>query len=173
MMQEDKDMVELRAAGTNEVQTAMTIIDAAKRHLKEQGIDQWQTGYPDDACIKRDLEAGKGFFVVENGAILGYLCVDYDREPAYDQMQGTWNTSENYVVVHRMAFAASARGKGISSSVFQLVEKMSKQRGITSFRVDTDEDNHKMRYILQKNGFSYCGTIWFDNSEKIAFDKVF
>ena len=63
MMQEDKDMVELRAAGTNEVQTAMTIIDAAKRHLKEQGIDQWQTGYPDDACIKRDLEAGKGFFV--------------------------------------------------------------------------------------------------------------
>ena len=98
-------MVELRAAGTNEVQTAMTIIDAAKRHLKEQGIDQWQTGYPDDACIKRDLEAGKGFFVVENGAILGYLCVDYDGEPAYDQMQGTWNTSENYVVVHRMAFA--------------------------------------------------------------------
>lgn len=173
MMQEDKDMVELRAAGTNEVQTATTIIDAAKRHLKEQGIDQWQTGYPDDACIKRDLEAGKGFFVVENGAILGYLCVDYDGEPAYDQMQGTWNTSENYVVVHRMAFAASARGKGISSSVFQLVEKMSKQRGITSFRVDTDEDNHKMRHILQRTVFHTAGRFGSTTAKKSHLTKCF
>lgn len=44
---------------------------------------------------------------------------------------------------------------------------------ISNFRVDTDSDNKKMQHILKKNGFDYCGTIWFDNSEKIAFDKKF
>ena len=166
-------MLALRLAKSEEIQIAMDIINTAKTHLKEQGIDQWQTGYPDYECIKNDIEYEKGFFVVDDENILGYLCVDYDGEPAYKDMQGEWNTSENYVVVHRMAFTDNARGKGISSITFRLVEEMSKKKGISSFRVDTDADNKKMQHILQKNGFSYCGTIWFDNSEKIAFDKSF
>lgn len=166
-------MLELRLAGADEIQLAVDIINAAKLHLKEQGIDQWQTGYPDYTCIKNDIECKKGFFVVDEENILGYLCLDYDGEPAYKDMQGTWNTSEHYVVVHRMAFTDDARGKGISSVIFRLVEERSKKKGISAFRVDTDADNKKMQHILQKNGFSYCGTIWFDKSEKIAFDKNF
>lgn len=166
-------MLELKLAELKETQIAMDIINTAKAHLREQGIDQWQTGYPDYNCIKNDIELKKGFFVVDNENILGYLCIDYDGEPAYKDMKGKWNTSEKYVVVHRMAFADNARGKGLSSLTFRLVEELSKKKGITSFRVDTDADNKKMQHILQKNGFSYCGTIWFDNSEKIAFDKNF
>ena len=166
-------MIELRLVKSEEIQIAMEIINAAKSHLKEQGIDQWQTGYPDYACIERDIIDQKGFFGVDEESILGYLCIDYDGESAYDNMQGTWNTSENYVVVHRMAFTEKSRGKGVSSVVFRLVEELSKRKGINSFRVDTDADNKKMQHILKKNGFSYCGTIWFDNSEKIAFDKTF
>ena len=166
-------MIELRLVKSEEIQIAMEIINAAKSHLKEQGIDQWQTGYPDYACIERDIIDQTGFFVVDEESILGYLCIDYDGESAYDNMQGTWNTSENYVVVHRMAFTEKSRGKGVSSVVFRLVEELSKRKGINSFRVDTDADNKKMQHILKKNGFSYCGTIWFDNSEKIAFDKTF
>ena len=108
---------------------------------------------------------------MESGHILGYLCIDYDGEPAYDTLRGKWNTSEPYVVVHRMALSDSARGKGISHQVFHLVENMSRARGIHSFRIDTDAGNQKMQHILKKNGFTFCGTIQFDNSEKIAFDK--
>lgn len=166
-------MISLRLAAMNELDIAMDIIDSAKAHLKTQGIDQWQTGYPDEACIKSDILAERGFFAVEGDEILGYLCVDYVGEPAYRDMRGTWNTAEDYVVVHRMAFSDKARGKGASSAVFQLVEDMSRERGITSFRVDTDEGNKKMQHVLKKSGFTYCGTIWFDSSEKIAFDKRF
>lgn len=166
-------MVKLRTARLEEIQLAMDSVNAAKVHLKEQGIDQWQTGYPDYECIKKDIESEKGFFIVDDENILGYLCVDYDGEPAYKEMRGKWNTSEDYVVVHRMAFNDDARGKGISGITLRLVEELSREKGISSFRVDTDADNKKMRHILQKNGFSYCGTIWFDNSEKIAFDKNF
>lgn len=166
-------MIELRLTKLEEIETAISIINSAKQHLKEQGIDQWQTGYPDYNCIHQDITDGKGFFVVDGDIIMGYLCVDYDREPAYDSLDGKWQTDEKYVVVHRMAFTENARGKRISDIVFSLIEEMSRQKGVHSFRVDTDADNKKMQHILKKNGFSYRGTIWFDDSEKIAFDKTF
>lgn len=165
-------MITLRLVTSTEIDTAMSIIDQAKQHLKEQGIDQWQTGYPDLNCIKKDIEKNKGYFLVENSEILGYLCIDFDGEPAYNHLNGEWLRDENYVVAHRLALADSAREKGISSVAFQLVEELSRAKGIQDFRVDTDSDNQKMQHILKKNGFEYRGTIWFDNSEKIAFEKL-
>ncbi len=165
--------MELRNIELSEVDRAMSIIDDAKKHLKEQGIDQWQKGYPDYECIKNDSISQKGFFIVDNKEVLGYLCIDFDGEPAYDNLNGKWISDEKYVVVHRMAFGENARGKKLTDEVFRLVEKMSEDKGINYFRVDTDADNIKMQHVLKKNGFIFRGRIWFDNSEKIAFDKVF
>lgn len=165
-------MLTLRNITLEETSIAMEIINMAKNHLKEQGIDQWQTGYPDMECLQRDARNNKGYFAVNGNEILAYLCIDYDGEPAYNDLHGTWNTDENYVVVHRMAFSDKARGKNLSGEVFALVEDMSQKKDVTGFRVDTDEANKKMQHVLKKNGFVYTGTIWFDNSEKIAFDKT-
>lgn len=165
-------MITLRNINLEEAQVALDIINMAKKHLRDQGIDQWQTGYPDLECLQQDAINKKGYFVVDGNDILAYLCIDYDGEPAYNNLQGTWNTEENYVVIHRMAFSDSARGKKLSDKVFVLVEEMSKKRGVTSFRVDTDEANTKMQHVLKKNGFVHTGKIWYDNSEKIAFDKI-
>lgn len=149
-----------------EIDKAEEIIEEGKRHLKEQGVDQWQNGYPDRQILCQDLTAGKGYFVMEGAERLGYLCIDFDGESAYDEIQGSWHTKEPYMVVHRMAFTEKARGKRVSEELFRLAEEMSRQRGVFSFRVDTDRQNQKMQHILAKNGFFYCGTIWFDASEK-------
>ncbi len=164
--------MKLRATSINDLDTAMEIIDGAKKHLKEQGIDQWQEGYPDYACIESDVINGKGYFVIDDEEVMGYLCIDFSGEPAYDKLNGEWSSDEKYVVVHRMAFHESARGKKLSDITFELVEELSREKGVFNFRVDTDGDNLKMQHILKKNGFTYRGTIWFDNSEKIAFDKI-
>ncbi len=156
-----------------DVTQAMQIIDSAKKHLKEQGINQWQTGYPDYERIKNDALEKIGYFIVDDEEVLGYLCIDYNGEKAYEDLKGEWAKDDKYVVVHRMAFSDKARGKKLSDKVFCLVQEMSKEKGINYFRVDTDGDNLKMQHVLKKNGFTYRGTIWFDNSEKIAFDKVF
>ena len=51
-------MRRLRAAALSEVELAMDIINQAKAHLRAQGIDQWQTGYPDRDCLERDVRTG-------------------------------------------------------------------------------------------------------------------
>lgn len=164
-------MIRLKMAGTEDAEFAMKCINDAKRHLKQQGIDQWQKGYPDQACIEQDIRRGKGFLLEEEGFLLGYLCIDFDGEPAYEHLNGEWQNSGDYVVVHRMAFADEARGKGLAQTAFHLVEEYSLSKGVKNFRVDTDADNLKMKHILNKAGFEYRGTIWFDNSEKIAYEK--
>ena len=55
-------MARLRLAEQEEWATALEIIDQAKAFLKEQGIDQWQKGYPDAECIRRDIAGEKGLF---------------------------------------------------------------------------------------------------------------
>ena len=71
-----------------------------------------------------------------------------------------------------MAICGEYRGQGIASIAFRLTEKLCIQKGIYSVRVDTDENNTIMRHVLSKNGFNYCGTIWFDNNEKYAYEKI-
>lgn len=185
-------MIQLRKAEQTETDIAMKIINQAKAHLKEQGIDQWQSGYPDRMCIEKDIRMGKGYFLAEKSAenlaanciessteyfagneeILGYLCIDFDGEPAYESLDGTWLINGKYVVVHRLALADEVRGKGISFEVFRLVEELCRANDIHDFRVDTDAGNMKMQHILKKTGFEYRGTIEFDDSEKIAFEKI-
>ena len=91
----------LQPADRKEAEKAMALIDEAKEFLKSQGIDQWQTGYPDMETIIGDLAHGRGYFI----------------------------------------------GEGSSAAAF-------------------------MRHVFEKNGFDYCGTIWFDNSVKYAYEKM-
>lgn len=76
------------------------------------------------------------------------------------------------MAVHRLALDASVRGRGLASQVFEETERLARSREIHSFKVDTDNDNQIMKHLLERNGFQFCGTICFDNSEKIAFEKL-
>ena len=166
------DNILLKLADIQDLTIAIQLIEQGKAFLKSLGIDQWQNGYPDEVCIKNDILERKGYFLVYGKAIVGYMCIDFDGEPAYDNLQGKWLSHMPYVVVHRMVINNTFKKKGLASIAFQLVEKLAIQNGIQSFRVDTDIDNKIMQHILNKNGFQYCGIVNFDNSEKIAFEKL-
>ena len=166
-------MLNLKLAQTNDAQLAMSFIDQAKAHLKAQGIDQWQTGYPDLACIEADIALQKGYFLADGETPIGYLCIDFAGEPAYLDLKGEWGSSEAYGVVHRMAIGDTRRGQGLAARTFRLVQQLCLERNVHCIRIDTDGANEKMQHVLAKAGFQYRGTIQFDGSEKIAFDKMF
>ncbi len=164
--------MELIKATNRDLPRIMDLIQQAKTFLKSSGVDQWQNGYPDQARIEKDLENETGFLFVSNGQRIGYLCIDFDGEPAYEELDGEWISIQPYVVVHRLALDDTVKGKGLASQVFRLVEELGREHKVHSFKVDTDDGNQIMKHLLIKNGFQYCGTISFDNSEKIAFEKL-
>ena len=58
--------------------------------------------------------------------------------------------------------------------VQELVEKeLAKEKGVTSIKIDTHEDNEAMRRSLIKNGFDYCGIIYLtDGNPRVAYEKL-
>lgn len=167
------DQYSLRAVAANEASVAIAFIDEAKAFLRSMGVDQWQNGYPSADTIKADIAKGNGYFLMAGERPLAYMCIDLAGEPAYDSLDGHWlSDTRAYGVLHRLAMGDSSRGKGAASIALRLAEERMRRCRMESFRIDTDENNEVMKHLLTKNGFTYCGTIWFDNSVKIAYEKL-
>ena len=163
--------MELKRVEENQIDVAYGLIEQAKAFLKSCGVDQWQKGYPSRDSIVSDVADKTGWFLEDGGEILGYACIDFGGEAAYDTLRGSWLDAAPYAVIHRMAVSDSCKGKGVAHAFFQAIDDYVKQQGITSIRVDTDEDNAIMKHLIEALGYTYCGTIWFDNSTKIAYQK--
>ena len=165
-------MVELTLAQPVEAEDCYKIIDFGRKFQQEQGFTQWTDDYPNYQTIKVDIRDSKGFVVKVDGALAGYMCIDFDGEPAYDDIDGAWRSSDPYAVVHRMAFAPDFCGKGLSGSTWDLIKDYCRDRGVDYIRVDTDFPNERMQHVLEKNGFVRCGVITFQGSGKIAYDQI-
>lgn len=161
----------LEPARVEDIGRCVEIIDMGRQFQQAQGFVQWTEDYPNIDTIRDDVERAKGYVVWVDGAIAGYLCIDFDGEPAYDKIKGSWGTEEPYAVVHRMAFHRDFRGMGLTDSAFALIEGLCAARGVKSIRVDTDFPNKRMQHILEKNGFQQRGVIVFQGGEKLAYDK--
>lgn len=164
----------LRKTELCELDAAVRIIEDGRAYLKSQGLTQWQTGYPDRTCVGEDILAEKGWFLTDGENVMAYMCLDFSGEPAYGAIKGNWLTPADaeYLVIHRLAFDARFRGRGLASAAFSLAERHCAEKGVHSIRVDTDPENKIMQHILQKIGFTYCGTIWFAGGDKLAFEKL-
>ena len=162
----------VKTADITHLPNALEIIEDAKAFLKEQGIDQWQNGYPNTESIKNDIELKKGYFLLSDNEIACYFCLDFDGEPAYNNLKGNWKSDKSYAVIHRLAIKNKFRNQGLAGHVFKYAENLCKEKNIFSIRVDTDADNKIMLHTINKYGFEFCGTIWFDNSIKQAFEKI-
>ncbi len=161
----------LELAQAQELNVCTGIIDAGRAFQREQGFVQWTDDYPNRAVLQKDIEDQTGYVLKVNGQIAAYMCVDFRGEPAYDDIDGAWQTAEPYAVVHRMAFDAAYRGQGLADITFRLIEGLCLERGVRSIRVDTDFPNKRMQHVLAKNGFRQRGVIVFQGSGKLAYDK--
>lgn len=165
-------MITLQPTTFHDVDTALSIIRQGQQHLKNQGIDQWQNGYPDRARLEQDVREQIGYLVMDGTRILGYLCIVFTGEPAYEQIEGKWLTDGSYAVIHRIAFSEAARGQGLSAAVFHLAEDFCRKKNIPALRIDTHADNHKMQHVLDKCGFTFCGIVTYASGLRRAYEKL-
>lgn len=162
----------LRPALTDEAGCCYGIIEEAKAFQREQGFIQWTEDYPSQETVAEDIRDGKGLVITADGEIAGYMCMDFTGEPAYDCIDGSWNSDEPYAVVHRMAFDRKFIGCGMSSITFSLIDDFCMSKGVSYIRVDTDPENFRMQHVLKNNGFTECGVVVFQGSGKLAYDKI-
>ena len=148
----------------------MEIIADGRQFQQEQGFVQWTEAYPILPDIAEDIETQRAWLLREGDTVLGYLCLDFDGEPAYDAITGgSWLCDEPYAVLRRLAL--NARGRGLTRVLFDLAAERSREQGITYLRLNIGLQNSRMQHILEKVGFEKRGIIIFQGNGKFAYEK--
>lgn len=162
--------VVLRRARSDEAGACYRCIEDARAYHSSLGFVQWGPDYPTLADIEADIASGTGYAFARGDELLGYCCVVFGDEPAYAEIDGAWLTDSPYAVVHRMAFAASSRGRGMARTAFDLIKALCEERGVRAIRVDTQAENTVMQRVLSREGFLPCGTVTFNGGPKLAYE---
>ncbi|MGF6907357.1 GNAT family N-acetyltransferase [Fusobacterium sp. PH5-44] len=161
----------IRETNINDIPTIMKIYEEAKKFMIQNGNpNQWINGYPNSELLELDIQYGNSYVCVEqqnnSENIIATFCFIKGTEPTYAHIKGAWLNDTPYGVIHRIAVKAHYKNIG----TFCLNWAMDQCKNI---RIDTHHDNIPMRKTLEKNGYTYCGIItWEDGSERIAFQKT-
>lgn len=162
----------LRKAIISDADTIWEILQQAIERRRKDGSQQWQDGYPNLEVVKTDISLGKGYVLEAEGAIAAYAALVFNDEPAYDDIEGSWLTNGDFLVIHRVAVSDGFLGKGIAFILFQILENFAREHQVYSIKVDTNFDNLAMLHILEKLQFQYCGEVYFRGSARKAYEKV-
>lgn len=166
-------MYTIRKSEAADIPRMLEIIAEAQAAFREQGIDQWQDGYPNKEVLLQDIEAGDSYVVLDEQQIVATAMISFDGDPNYKLIIGAWKNDLPYVVVHRIAVATSQKGKGIAGLILDFARSMCKERGVKCMRIDTHVDNHAMQRSIEKFGYYYCGIVFVrDGSERLAFELL-
>lgn len=165
--------MEFRKSTKSDIKEIINIIEEAQNYFKENNIDQWQNGYPNEESIMKDIESGESYVLLKNNKIVATAYLSFIEESDYDVIyDGYWISNGDYAVVHRVAVSGNIKGQGIAGELFRHLEKICLENNINYIKIDTHRKNQSMQKFLTKNGFEYCGVIYLkDNSERIAFEK--
>lgn len=161
----------LRKALREDISVCMEILAGGREFQRQQGFVQWADGYPDRATVEADILAGKGWLLCVDGISAGYFYLGFDGDPAYPLIKGAWHYEGAYAVVHRIAISDAFRGRGLTGETFRLIGELAVAQGVDILRIDTLEENLRMRHVLEKNGFAYCGTVIQSGGDRMAFDR--
>lgn len=163
--------MKLRPTTNNDLIEIIKIINQAKLYFKNEGIDQWQDGYPNKDTIINDIKKNEAYLLEDNGNILATAMISNDIDPTYNYIEGKWLQTNKYMVIHRIAIRDDQKGKGLAKIIID--EALKLHPDIHSVRIDTHDDNLSMQRFLTKYGFTYCGTIYLENkSTRRAYEKI-
>lgn len=163
-----------RHATVSDLDRIMEIVADAQRFLKENGVDQWQDGYPTREVFMQDIEKDCCHVFLVEGRIAGVISVLFEKEHSYSIVEdGKWLTDgEPYAVFHRSAVGTEYHKKGIANEMLSFAENLAFASGVKSMRVDTHRDNKTMRGLLEKRGYIHCGTIYTNGIKAVRNKRV-
>lgn len=148
------------------------ILEAAIQRRKADGSAQWQDGYPNPEIVKKDLEQGQGYVLTAGGRLVAYAALLMNDEPAYAHLDGNWLSNGDFLVIHRVAVAQDFLHKGLGRRMLAHIETFAVHNKIYSIKADTNFDNPGMISLFEKQGYVYCGEVFFRGSSRRAYEKL-
>ncbi|MBR5444551.1 MAG: GNAT family N-acetyltransferase [Clostridia bacterium] len=170
-------MLTFRKAVPGDMDALLALYEQGRKAIARFGIDQWQNGYPARADVEKDM-ADDVLWVSEDPEMPGkpasVMALIFTGEPTYDVItEGEWLTgdSHNYAAIHRITVSPDFRNRGVAGQTMAFGMESARKAGFSSLRIDTHKGNLAMRGMLEKNGFTHCGTIFLESgAPRVAYE---
>lgn len=146
----------IQPAKMSDIESIMPIFEYARKTMSGTGNpNQWETGYPSKDLIEHDIQNGNLYTIIDGNEINGVFALIAGIEPTYSSIDGKWLNDEQYATIHRLA--SNGKTKGIFDTAVNYAKIL-----YENLRIDTHEENKIMRYLIEKNKFKFCGTIYIE-----------
>ena len=168
---------DMRPATAEDVPAIVAILESGRQLLAKDGIDQWQNGSgPSANAVAEDVLRGWGRVFIVGGKVAATAALMGEHEPNYDVIEdGAWAVpptgrptlsgiagGPRYATIHRVAVSPAFRGHHVAQRFYARLIEEARARGFAEIRVDTHEENSRMRRVIESQGFSYAGRIFID-----------
>jgi ribosomal protein S18 acetylase RimI-like enzyme len=136
------------------------------RHMRDNGLDQWDDVYPDRSQLAEDISRGEMYLLRKAGAssapyapgeIVAAVVLNEDQWDGYETM--TWSHDGKIAVVHRLCVDPTHQKRGIAKLTFQLGENLLKSRGYDAIRLDTFSQNTRAVAFYERAGYTRVGEL--------------
>lgn len=160
----------IRLATKDDVERIDEIAVLTIKDMASSKIPQWDMSYPRKPHYEVDVDDGSLIVYEQDGTIVAAMTLKREQDPPYETISG-WLTphGESYVI-HRVVVDPEYRRQGIFKAFLQYAIQVTNASGYHSIKIDTHQENYKMRQFLEKHGFTYIGYLEVINRE--AYELV-
>lgn len=163
----------IRKAKNTDLENIMTMYRSCISGMIKNRIDQWDDTYPNTETIAQDLENQTYYVAERKKEIIGGINIDKNQD--YTYLDINWqDTSNQFLVVHRLGVKEKNWGEGIGKSLMIFTEDLVKKKDLKSIRLDTYSGNPKAMQFYIELGYRKLGSINLkpDKNEYYCFEKI-
>lgn len=150
----------IRLAKQNEAKEIASILSMCGKHLRENGIDQWDSSYPNLETINNDISNETCFVYLENDVIIACIVLNEIQDEEYFELKWLTSNEEKQLVVHRLGVDPKHQGKGIARKLMDFCEDFAKEKNYDSIRLDTFSQNPRNQRFYLNRGYTEIGSVY-------------
>lgn len=144
----------------HEIDAILALTKACGKHMRDNGIDQWDENYPDRASILNDLETETLFAYREGDDVIGIVVLNESQDEEYGEINWSTSDDDRNIVVHRLAVLPGHQGKGIARKIMDFAEDWAKKNNYDAIRLDTFSQNPRNQKFYTNRGYTDLGPVY-------------
>jgi len=163
---------QVRKALAGDLSTVSSIFLRAIQTMDAQNIPQWDTLYPNEEVLSRDIADQNMYAITDSlGTILSVFVLNQEFDPGY--ANGNWEyRGQRFAILHRLCVDPTRQNQGIGSRTLRVIEKLAKKLGFHALRLDAFSLNPFALQMYQKAGYEKVGEVVFRKGLFYLFEKV-
>ncbi len=155
-----------RAAVREDFDRVQNLLDEGHETFALLGIDEGRKKYPSARRLMHSIKNGTTQVVEDaHGHMIAVFAVSFSPDKNYDStLDGAWLTDTHaqpqpYAEIHWIAVACEARRRGVGMFILETADRIASKGGRSSIRADVYPQNIPIQKMLEKHGYTHCGTI--------------